>query len=213
VTERLRAATQGDLDAMLGIKHALRVQREDPGAGGFLLGASEPEYAAMIEFGVVEILEHAGEPVGFAIAARDAAVRASDLWRRRLQVRWRGLDPASVEHERVAYFDQLAVRPGVRMRAGAAALALRVVLRLLAEGHRHVFATTVLRPIDNRAAWGLLARIGGVVVGELDEVHPAIGPLVSAVHHASADRILAALDRAERCGGPAVRRTLALARL
>ncbi len=212
MSARLRPAQLGDIEAILAIKHALALRRDAATAGGFLLGSTAAEYAALVEHGIVEVLEQDGRVVGFATAVRDAVLRASELWQRRTHVRWCGLDPEAVTGEPLGYFDQLAVQPGVRARGGAAALALRAVLRLLDDGHRHLFATTVVHPVRNRAAWGLFARIGWEVVGELDEVHPAIGSLRSAVHYVAADRVRAALADAAGTGGPAMQRTLALAR-
>ena len=213
MSARLRPARLGDIEVLLAIKHELALRRDTATAGGFLLGSTAAEYAALIEHGIVEVLEHDGRVVGFATAVCDATLRASALWQRRALVRWCGFDPEAVLAEPLGYFDQLAVRPGVRARGGAAALALRAVLRLLDDGHRHLFATTVVHPVNNRAAWGLFARIGWEVVGELDEVHPAIGSLRSAVHYVAADRVRGALAEAARAGGPAVQQTLALARL
>lgn len=184
---RIRRARLDDLEGMLAIKHALRM---DAGSdttvrGGFLLGSSREQYRLFIEHASVMVLEDgAGEMLaGFAIALPDPIVRGSDLWARREVIAWKEFDPTPVEHEPIAYFEQLAILPERRYMLYAPALALAALQPLLDAGHRHLFATVVKEPIHNLAAVPLLAGMGARMVGEIDEEYDGVGRIVSELYY------------------------------
>jgi hypothetical protein len=206
----LRRASLADVEGMLAVKRELRL---DPGAagsarGGFLLGASPEQYASFVQHAHVHVLgDDDGSVAGFAVALPDAVLRATELWARRRSIAWDadsgdadGWD--AVESEPVAYFDQLAVRPAGRFHAYAPALAFAALDGLASSGHRHVFATTVREPVLNRASHPLLHAAGARRVGEIDEVYPEVGRILSDVYHLPIDhdttRHLAESSRAGR---------------
>ena len=157
---RLRRAQPADVGAMLEVKQALRVGARV--RGGFLLGTDAAGYQARIAAGNSWVLAADEAVVGFAVVLPDPAFRGSEVWARRDQVQWTGgWDPASVDVQRLGYFDQLAVRtdvPGAR-RWGLA-LAYRAAREHFA-AHDALVATTVLEPIRNVAAVPYLRRAGG----------------------------------------------------
>ena len=169
---------------MIAVKSALRLERSDD--GGFLLGSSAEAYAALIAIAEVWVLAQGETLAGFAIGLPDPVVRASDLWERRARIVWDGFDGRALDEMVVGYFDQLAVLPAHRGHGQAAALAVRPVIGLLERGVTDLFATTVREPFLNRAAWSLLEGVGARRVGQIDEVYPDFGPLVSDLHHAPA---------------------------
>jgi len=205
----LRRASLADVDGMLAVKRELRMDAAaaDGARGGFLLGASPEQYAFFAQHANVHVLEDDGGSVaGFAVALPDEVLRATELWARRRSIAWDGDGGDAggwdaVENESVAYFDQLAVRPGRRFRTYAPALAVAALDALAASGHRHVFATTVREPVLNRASHPLLHAAGARRVGEIDEEYPEVGRILSDVHYLPIDReITRRLAESSRAG-------------
>jgi hypothetical protein len=192
----LRRASIADVDGMLAVKRALRLDAggADAARGGFLLGASAEQYAFFVHHANVHVLgDEDGSVAGFAVALPDAVLRGMELWARRRSIAWDtdggdadGWD--AVETAPVAYFDQLAVCPTRRVRAYAPALAFAALDALAAAGHRHVFATTVREPVLNRASHSLLRAAGTRRVGEIDELYPEVGRILSDVYHLPINR-------------------------
>jgi hypothetical protein len=195
-TSKLRAAEPGDVPAMVELKEILRLT---PGArrGGFLLGCSPERYLQLVRHASTILLEVDGRLAGFAIALPDAVLRSSELWSRRSAIAWRPDAGEPPESEGIAYFDQLALTPWAS-RLHAAPLALAAV-RSLAEGHRHLYATTLAEPVCNHAAVPLLRAFGARIVGSLREDYPEVGPVLSWLHHAPMEAGLEAV--AERRDG------------
>lgn len=210
MTARLRRARAEDLAAILAIKQALRLEPgQQPERGGFLLGCSAERYAQMIASGSVLLLEEAGEVSGFAATLSDPMLRASELWERRALIAWRAGEGEPPPHERIAYFDQLALRPGSR-RLHAPALALAAARALADAGHVHLYATILDAPVRNEASLPLLRALGAQAVGRIDEHYDDVGPVSSELHHARLDRGLAALT-ATAIGARAAAATIRLA--
>lgn len=185
---RLRAGEPGDAEAMLAIKRKLKMQ-PDPGdgaqssRGGFLLGSTLAQYEALLAGAQVDVLLDGAAVVGFVTALPDAALRASDLWRRRAQIGG-GLgapELAALESLRLGYLDQLALLPDPKYRLCAPALAYRAAQRLFEAGGELVFATVVARPVRNLVTRPLLAAVGAVQLGSIDEVYPEVGAITSDV--------------------------------
>jgi hypothetical protein len=214
----LRRARLADLDALLTIKQRLSV---DTGAsattsGGFILGVERDAYQRMIAGGCVELLEVDARVVGFAVALPDPALRASDVWRRRAQIQWvDGVDPAAIESTTIGYFDQLAVLPGIHLRAYGAALGLRALTRLLFgsspgdPGHEHVLTTTLRAPVRNTAALAYLQRIGARPVGSISERYPQLGTVTSDIYLLRKDALMTRV--ADMRSSPRVARLIARA--
>ncbi len=182
MSTRLRRATVADVPAFLEIKAALPLESSED--GGFLLGTSAERYAMMVSAGSGWVVERDGRPLGFAITLPDPVLRASELWRRRHEIEWRGgFELAAAEAESIAYFEQLAVRPEPEARRHAAALALRATLEQFRElGAQRMFTTTVVEPVVNRAALPFLSRVGAQEIGRIEEAYPEVGRILSAVH-------------------------------
>ncbi|MFY0532366.1 hypothetical protein [Nannocystis pusilla] len=186
---RLRAGVLGDAEAMLQIKQQLRMQ-PDPGVaessrGGFLLGSSRAQYEALLAGAQVDVLLDGPRVVGFVTALPDPSLRHSALWQRRAHIAWgEGLgagELAALEGLRLGYLDQLAVLPDPKYRLCAPALAWRALARLLEDGCDLVFATVVARPVRNLVTRPLLAAVGAVELGSLEEDYPEVGTITSDV--------------------------------
>ncbi len=188
----LRAATVEDVPAMVAIKQQLRLCANRD--GGFLLGASPARYRFLVEHAIVRVALLDTRVVGFSTALPDAVLRVSDVWTRRSEIQWQAFDPTPFLDQPVAYFDQLAVLPGLGTRMAGLLLALQTVDLLFAD-HAHLMTTTVLEPVCNRRAWPLLARIGATQVGSLTEHYPEVGEIVSAIFHATRAGYRRALDK------------------
>ncbi len=180
---RLRlAGAAEDLEAVLEVKRALAMPTRpgETSTGGFILGAERDAYRQLIAGGCVELLEVAGRVVGYAVTLPDPILRASDIWRRRESIAWvPGFDPQPLEPEPIAYFDQLAILPGIHVRAYGAVLGLRALARLFGAGHRHVLTTTLRAPVRNAAAHAYLRRVGARLVGQIEERYEGVGDVGS----------------------------------
>jgi hypothetical protein len=200
---RLRRAVLADVPALLAIKAQLvfEVQSGRTAKGGFLLGTDAAGYAQRIEAGEAWVMDADGVQ-GFALVLPDAPFRRSEVWQRRDQVQWGALEPADFAHQRLCYFDQLAVRRGsFRNRRWGAVLAYHTV-RMALQRHDCLITATVAEPVLNLAAVPYLNRAGAEWVGRLDEVVEPIGPLVSDIWLLTAQtfqrRVAQPQGRAER---------------
>lgn len=185
---RLRPGEPGDAEAMLAIKRRLKM-RPDPGddaqssRGGFLLGSTRTQYEALIAGAQVDVLLDGAAVVGFVTALPDAALRQSDLWLRRGQIAG-GLGAAEVaalEALQLGFLDQLALLPDPKYRLCAPALAYRAVTRLIGGGCELVFTTVVARPVRNLVTRPLLAAVGAIQLGSIEEQYPEVGAITSDV--------------------------------
>jgi len=135
--------------------------------------------------------------------------RASEVGAKREHIGWEGFDASTIEDEPIAYFDQLAIEPMHQRAYHGAALALDVVMALLAEGHAHVFTTTLVEPVVNEAALPLMHKIGSRRVGMLEETYPGVGRVVSAIHYMRREVVEARVARMAEQGSVDERRTIA----
>ena len=183
--QHLRLARPVDLDAIVEIKLHLRM-RADPGdtgqssRGGFLLGASRTQYARLIASGHTWVLGDDERVVGFAAALPDAELRASELWQRRDQLGL-GEDLRALEDLPIGYLDQLAVLPDPKYRIGGVVLAYQAVASLFTAGCAFVVTTVVDKPVRNLASRPLLAAIGALQLGSIEEQHEDVGAITSDV--------------------------------
>lgn len=195
MTARLRPARAEDLAAIVAVKEALRLAPgQRPDRGGFLLGCSPERYAQLIACANVLLLEEAGAVAGFAVTLADPLLKASELWERRALIRWEAGAGEPPPHERVAYFDQLALRPSAR-RTHAPALAFAAVRELARAGHDHLYATTLAEPMRNGAALPLLRALGARPVAMVEEHYPEAGRVVSTLHHAALRPAIAGIEQ------------------
>lgn len=202
LTGRLRPGTAADVPAMLAIRAALALGGDRvPRRGGFLLGCSAERYALLAGSGCVLVVEGGTGLAGFAVTLPDPVLRASELWARRDLIRWRPGFGAPPPDERLAYFDQLALAPSASRLLGPT-LALAAARALAEAGHRHLYATTLRRPLRNPAALALLAAGGACRVGAVTERYEQVGEVVSDLHHlllADALRLAEATAAGARC--------------
>ncbi len=201
----LRAAHPNDVDAMVALKHRLRLGADE--SGGFLLGAPKATYLALIEHAIVRIAEFSGRIIGFSCALPDTLLRRSEIWERRREIAWENFEPGPFERDTIAFFDQLALLPGFGTRIAGPLLALQTVDILFAD-HQHLLTTTVLQPVVNRTAWPLLAQVGARQVGSIREYYEEVGTIVSAIFYGHRSEYLQALKRLWRAASPARRRLL-----
>jgi len=207
----LRRGGLEDVEDMLAIKRALPMSREGPTTrrGGFILGTDAAGYQQLVTIGRVWLLRVDGRTVGYSTAYPDPVLRASELWSRRERIAWEGFDPSAIVDHPIAYLDQLAVIPGPRPRFYGTALALRAMLDLL-QDHRHVLTTVVHAPVKNLAVLAFVRRLGGRLVGELDEHYPEVGDIRSGLYHFDKARAEEAITRAASDPTPGTRRILSL---
>jgi len=210
----LRRGGLDDLDDVLAIKRALPLSFDGSGThrGGFILGTDLAGYRQLVTVGRMWLLRLHGRTVGYSTAYPDPVLRASELWSRRERIAWKdGFDPAAIIDQPLALFDQLAVLPGARARFYGTALALRTMLDLL-DDHRHVLTTVVHAPVKNPAALAFVRRLGGRLVGELEEHYPEVGAIRSGLYHFDGEHARRTIDEAARNPAPGTRRILALCR-
>ncbi|MDQ2745665.1 MAG: hypothetical protein M3T96_00175 [Acidobacteriota bacterium] len=183
MTLKLRAARKGDEAEFYRIKKNLPMPSAaiETARGGFLLGTNVETYRFFIENAFVNVLEKAGEIVGFAVVLPDALLRISDLWMRKNEIDWADGEPTDLIEKQLCYFEQLAVLPDTKYRFYGVSLAL-ATLRQAFETHEAMFATTVVKPVCNRASVPLLESVGGQRVGCVNEYYPEFGDLVSAIY-------------------------------
>lgn len=176
----IRPATFEDVPAMIDIKESLTFagQSETSAEGGFLLGADEQGYMARISCGCSWVLDVDGVK-GFSIVLPDQALRMSELWHRRSDIQW-SVTFDDLESKQLGYFDQLAVSKG-SWRTHAPVLAITTILDFLSLNPDYLLSTTVLKPVQNLAAVPYLQYLGGNRVGQIDEVDPNVGQLLSEV--------------------------------
>ena len=70
-----------------------------------------------------------------------------------------------------------------RYRRYVAKLLVATLDVIFAQGHRHMFSTTVSEPFNNQAAQGLYKRGAAQTVGYLREHYPEHGAIVSQLHY------------------------------
>lgn len=205
----IRRATPADVPTILEIKHALRLELEATTEdGGFLLGSSPQVYEQLASIEAIALIERDGQLLGFSTMLNDVLFRSSEVFERREQIDWQGFSPQEILEEPIAYFDQLAIRPDEQRGYIGAFLAMHTMDTLTASS-AHVFTTTLLEPIENRAALPLIHKIGGRQVGTLTEVYPDVGEVTSAIFHLAADAYRASLKRMRREGSARERETIA----
>ncbi len=197
----VRTATlSSDIDRITAIKQNLHPAEGGRG-GGFILGSSRELYRRWIETAVVKVLQQEERKrrgserhtslVGYAICLPDAVLRQSELWQKKDRIDF-NIAIDSIVHDKIAYFEQLAILP--RYRYALPQLLKATLETISAQGHRHLFTTTVCKPFNNCAAHGLLKRSAARTVGYLQEHHPVHGTIVSRLHYMSRDNYQHALD-------------------
>ena len=174
----IRPAQFSDIEEMLNVKREL-VFRESNGVsthGGFLLGTDAQGYRIRIAQQLTWVIDDNGVK-GFSIMLPNQALRASEIWSRRNDVKWT-IDPEPIENSRLGYYDQLAVLPGP-WRSFAPVIAIVSIMDFMRQEPDYVISSTVIKPVTNLAAVPYLQFLGGTQVGILDEVDPVVGQLVS----------------------------------
>lgn len=177
----LRYGKQEDVDAMMYIKHQLPLKTADgnPVKGGFLLGTTREQYLSFILNDHCLVAEDHGNVVGFGIMLHNASLRNSDIWQRRHQAAWE-VDINDFEDLPICYFEQLAFLPGYKR--AVLKLAYQLVMDAFRQGHTHLFATTVHKPVLNIAAVPFIKKADGGLVGRIDEYYPEVGNILSDIY-------------------------------
>lgn len=209
----VRPAEAGDVEALMAIRALLTPRWRESfagAAGGFLLGSTVDAYHAHVANGCVMVTEVAGAVNAYSVVLPDAVLRTTEVYAKRHDA---GLAPGLLERlegAKVAYFDQLAARPG--HGAAATRLAFLHLIETCAV-HDAVLATTVIEPVVNRAAVPLLEAVGFRPVGSIEEQYPEVGAVTSRVYLVETCSVVAAVAtargerfklRAARSSGPVV---------
>ncbi len=156
--------------------------------GGFILGTDIETYKYYIANGIVFIAEHI-EAVGFAIILPHENVTESEIWKKINQAKWT-IDISEIEAKRIYYFEQLAFLPSSGF---AASETTYQIANEAFKTHDYILATTVKKPVLNKAAWRFIREAGGKCVGTIDENYSEIGQILSDIHLISAEMYQAKL--------------------
>lgn len=185
---KLRRAELIDAEQFTSIKKALPMPSDinETVRGGFLLGTNLETYRYFIENGYVNVLADNQKIAGFAIILPDILLRNSELWQKKNEIVWKDFDPQRVENKSVCYFEQLAVLPSSKYRFFGISLAYLTLSQAFAT-HEAIFTTVVKEPIFNQAAIPFIENVGGKCIGEVNEVYPEVGKLVSKVYFIERD--------------------------
>ncbi len=185
----IRKAEVSDAEQFMRIKAALPMPKNSETAtGGFILGTDIETYKYYIANGIVYIAEHI-EAVGFAIILPHEIVTETEIWKKRHQANWT-IDISELENKRICYFEQLAFLPNFGF---AAAETTYLIANEAFKLHDYILATTVKKPILNKAAWRFIREAGGKCVGTIDENYSEIGQILSDIHLISAEMYQAKL--------------------
>ena len=184
-------ATLSDVSSILAIKQALRFSNSN--GSGFILGSDAELYRTWIKTAVVKVLQikrasdnklsqtnRAQRVCGYAICLPDKVLRQSELWQKKDRIDF-NIPITSIVNEKIAYFEQLAVLP--RYRRYVSALLIATLDTVFAQGHQHLFFTTVCEPFNNQSTQGLHKRGAAQTVGYLREHYPEHGAIVSQLHY------------------------------
>lgn len=180
---KLRRAELIDAEQFINVKKSLPMPSDlnETVRGGFLLGTNIETYRFFIENAYVNVLENDGQIVGFAIILPDKLLRNSEIWQRKEEIRWEKFDAEQFEDKPICYFEQLAVLPDSKYRFWGTSLAYLTLSQAFAN-HEAMFTTVVKEPVFNQAAIPFIENVGGKCVGEVNEVYPEVGKLVSKVY-------------------------------
>ncbi len=186
---KLRRAKLTDAEQFINVKKSLPMPSDlsETVRGGFLLGTNIETYRFFIENAFVNVLEDKGKIVGFAIILPGALLRNSEIWQRKSEIRWDNFEPNTFEDKAICYFEQLAVLPDRKFRFFGISLAYLTLLQAFTS-HEAMFTTIVKEPVFNQAAIPFLENVSGKCVGEVNEVYPEVGNLVSKIYFVERQR-------------------------
>jgi ribosomal protein S18 acetylase RimI-like enzyme len=191
----IRDARLDDAPACLEIKRELHLSNLEPQRGGFLLGTTLEGYEALIGQDHVIVAEDAGRVLGFVILLGQENLMRSDLWARASKAKL----TLPVEHVlargRIAYVEQLAMRPAFSSRVYAKYLAYHSLQRAF-QDHATVFTTVVREPVNNDAILPFLEVAGFASVGSIEEDYPDVGQIRSEIFALSSQVFQASLQQA-----------------
>ena len=181
--QHLRRAKLIDAEQFIKVKKSLAMPQNlgETVRGGFLLGTNLETYRFFIENAYVNVLEDKGTIVGFAIILPDILLRNSELWQRKNEINWDNFEAEQFDEKPICYVEQLAVLPESKYRFFGVGLAYLTLLQAF-ESHEAMFSTIVKEPIFNQASIPFLENVGGKCVGEVNEVLPEFGRLLSRVY-------------------------------
>lgn len=181
MNRKIRKARIEDAEAFIAIKDQLSFQKSDGSStkGGFLLGTDLNTYRKYIRESLCYVAEVDEKVVGFGIVIHNEQMRASDIWTRRHQAKWT-IDIDEYEQNNLCYFEQLAFLPGYRSLV--VLLAYQMAKESLDSGAEFMFTTTVQKPIINLAAVPFILSVEGKKVGQIDEVYPIVGQILSDIY-------------------------------
>lgn len=211
----LRLASEGDVDAVVALKTSLAMSIDSgrTAEGGFVLGSSRAQYIDYARAKGLLVVALDQSIIAYATMLDDDALRSADVWTRREEVVWSPeVDVLRLERAKIGYFDQLAVHRAHQSNQVGTLLALGVLTTLIARGHDFVLTTTLVQPVENRAALPLIEKIGGVHIGEISEDYAGVGEVRSAIHLLAASPALAILTEKERAGSRRERALIAYCR-
>lgn len=192
---KIRKGKESDIDAILDLKSSLRLVDTSQGQeGGFLLGCSKENYQSAIQNSSLLVLTDRDDNVcGFSLWLSDADFRKHEVWEKRHLISGNHLSMKALEQEKLCYFDQLAVANSPGARRYAVFLAIKTMTEVI-KHHDHVFTTTILEPMTNKAAWSFLEKSGGKPIGVISEVYENIGHIRSRIFHIRKEDFFIRLD-------------------
>jgi hypothetical protein len=179
--QKIRKSTLQDAQDFVRIKNKLPISKENKNTkqGGFLLGTDNSTYKVYIENGHCLTAIVDDEIVGFGIILPNQLVRNSELWKKRHLVNW-SINFNDIEYKNVSYIEQLAFLKGNRKLS--IILSYNLVKSVFDSGSDFILTTTVKKPIKNTAAIPYIKSIGGIKIGNIDEVYPTVGAINSDIY-------------------------------
>ncbi len=174
----IRRGVLSDSEQFVAIKNALPMPEVSTADhGGFILGTNSATYRYYIEHSICYVAEK-DRVVGFAIILPDSLVRESDIWKKRAEADFL-ISLSDIEHRPICYFEQLAFLPEYRFAAARTAFAAAKEAFAV---HDFMFMTTVNKPVENKAALRFIRTVGGIPIGQINELYPKVGHIVSDIH-------------------------------
>jgi hypothetical protein len=179
---KIRKAIDSDIDQFMIIKEKLAIQHltnDKATQSGFLLGTDAATYLHYINHDYCYVAEKENAIIGFGIILKNETIKQSVLWQKRNLVNWQ-INISEIENEKICFFEQLAFLPN------HALLATKLLHLLLQaafnDNHEYILTTTVQKPILNLAAVPFIKKVGGKMIGTIEEQYAQVGAITSSIY-------------------------------
>ena len=177
----IRKSIEQDAQYFVTIKNQLPLpfDNQSTQTGGFLLGTNIDTYKFYIKNGNCLTATTNNQIIGFGIVLPNRFVKNSDLWNKRKSVNWT-IDLMDLENSNISFIEQLAFLKG--HNRSSMLLAYHLAKSAFDNDTEFLLTTTVVKPIFNSAAIPYINVIGGIKIGNIDEVYPVAGAINSDIY-------------------------------